>query len=86
MNDPLRGHDSPPHPTLPLRDELKTAVATALPQTPEQFGAQLIREKWGQDIDPDSALLVTLDYDTDASAGRDAIHQGRVNNSRTLVQ
>lgn len=86
MNDPLRGHDSLPHPALPLRDELKTAVATALPQTPEQFGAQLIREKWGQDIDPDSALLVTLDYDTDASAGRDAIHQGRVNNSRTLVQ
>ncbi|MGF6091725.1 dermonecrotic toxin domain-containing protein [Pseudomonas sp. 18173] len=86
MNDPLRDHEAPPHPALHLRDELKTAVATALPQTPEQFGAQLIREKWGQDIDPDSALLVTLDYDTDASAGRGAIHQGRVNNSRTLVQ
>ena len=87
MNDYSHGHYAPPHPPVtPLRDELKTAVATALPQSPEQFGAALITEKWGQAIDPQTALLVTLDYDTDASAGHDAIHQGKVNNSRTLVQ
>lgn len=87
MNDYSHGHYASPHPPVtPLRDELKTAVATALPQSPEQFGAALITEKWGKAIDPQTALLVTLDYDTDASAAHDAIHQGKVNNSRTLVQ
>lgn len=87
MNDHSHDHDAPPHPPVtPWRDELKAAVATALPQSPEQFGAALITEKWGQAIDPQTALLVTLDYDTDASAAHDAIHQGKVNNSRTLVQ
>ncbi len=37
-------------------------MSAALPQSPEQFGAQLIKDKWGQDIDSHTALLVTLDY------------------------
>ncbi|VVM74148.1 hypothetical protein PS662_01963 [Pseudomonas fluorescens] len=79
---------SPPYPTLPLRmrDELKAAVDTALPQTPGQFGGHLIRQKWGADIDPQTALLVTLDYDYRGHEAQNGIHQGQVGSSRTLVQ
>ncbi len=83
-------HDqvSAPHPVSPLRmrDELKAAVDTALPQTPSQFGEQLIKEKWGAGIDPQTALLVTLDYDYKGHPAQNDIHQGQVGSSRTLVQ
>lgn len=75
-----------PAPALHMRDELKAAVDTALPQTPGQYGEHLIKQKWGADIDPQTALLVTLDYDYRGHPAQNGIHQGQVANSRTLVQ
>ncbi|VVP82703.1 hypothetical protein PS918_02457 [Pseudomonas fluorescens] len=77
---------SDPAPALPMRNELKAAVDTALPQTPGQFGERLIKDKWGPGIDPQTALLVTLDYDYMGHPAQDGIHQGQVGSSRTLVQ
>jgi len=83
MND----HRTPLHAEhLPLRETLESVVSAALPQSPEQFGAQLIQERWGQDIDPQSALLVTLDYRYRGHPPQDGIEQGQVANSQTLVQ
>jgi hypothetical protein len=83
MND----HRTPLHTEhLPLRETLESVVSAALPQSPEQFAAQLIKEKWGQDIDPQNALLVTLDYRYRGHPPQDGIEQGQVANSQTLVQ
>ncbi|POF43490.1 hypothetical protein B0D71_01350 [Pseudomonas laurylsulfativorans] len=83
MND----HQTPLHPELaPLRETLKSVVSAALPQSPEQFGAQLIKEKWGQDIDPQTAMLVTLDYRYRGHPAQDGIEQGQVANTQSLVQ
>ncbi|UVK96787.1 dermonecrotic toxin domain-containing protein [Pseudomonas sp. B21-048] len=84
MNDHPLNDNPAPHRDQPVAGALEAAVATALPQSPEQFGAQLIKGKWGQEIDPYTTLLVTLDYG--ASADQDGILYGQVNNSRTLVQ
>ena len=73
-------------PTLRMRDELKAAVDIALPQTPGQFGARLIKEKWGTDIDPQTTMLVTLDYNYKGRPAQDGIHQGQVANSQSLLQ
>ena len=83
MND----HRTPLHAEhLPLGETLKSVVSAALPRSPEQFGAQLIKEKWGQDIDPHTALLVTLDYRYRGHPPQDGIEQGRVASTQTLVQ
>uniref|UniRef100_UPI0038620E58 dermonecrotic toxin domain-containing protein n=1 Tax=Pseudomonas sp. TaxID=306 RepID=UPI0038620E58 len=72
-------------PTFPgMRDTLRSAVDAALPQTPGQFGEHLIKEKWGHDIDPTTAQLVTLDYK--GRPAQNGIHQGRVASSMSLVQ
>jgi len=71
---------------LRMRDELNAAVNIALPQTPGQFGTRLIKEKWGADIDPQTALLVTLDYDYKGHPAQDGIHQGQVASSQSLLQ
>lgn len=76
--------DQRPAQSLPRRDELKAAVDTALPQTPAQFGEQLIKQKWR--VDPQDALLVTLDYDYRGHPVQNGIYQGRVANSQTLIQ
>ena len=55
MND--HAHGDVPTPNVLMRNELKAVVETALPQTPAQFGERLIKEKWGADIDPQTALL-----------------------------
>ena len=74
-------------PTFPgMREELKSVVDVALPQTPGQFGEHLIKQKWGQDIDPTTAQLVTLDYDYAGRSAQNGIHQGRVGSSMSLVQ
>lgn len=87
MNDHPRDDNTPPNPlVLPMRKELQSAVGAALPQSPDQFGAQLIKEKWAQDIDPQTALLVTLDYNYRGHPPQDGIHQGQVANSQTLIQ
>lgn len=78
-------HDQVSSP-LRMRDELKAAVDTALPQTPGQFGEQLIKKKWGADIDPQTALLVTLDYDYRGHPAQNGIHQGQIGSSRSLLQ
>ncbi|MGE8064113.1 dermonecrotic toxin domain-containing protein [Pseudomonas sp. NPDC089569] len=87
MNESSRGNHAPPQsPVKPMRDELEATIATALPRTPQQFGAQLIKEKWALGIDPSQALLVTLDYDTDQDTGHDGVHRGQVKSSQSLVQ
>lgn len=83
MND----HQTPLFPDLaPLRETLTSVVGAALPQSPEQFGAQLIKAKWGLGIDPQKALLVTLDYRYRGHPPQDGIEQGQVANTQTLVQ
>nr|WP_180205436.1 DUF6543 domain-containing protein [Pseudomonas sp. SbOxS1]NYU05534.1 hypothetical protein [Pseudomonas sp. SbOxS1] len=73
--------------TLPrMRDELKAVLDVALPQTPSQFGEHLIREKWGQGIDPQTAMLVTLDYNYKGHPARDGVEQGQVASSQSLLQ
>jgi hypothetical protein len=88
MNE--RPHDqvAAPHPTptWQMRNDLKAIVDLALPQTPGQFGVQRIREKWGQVIDPQTTLLVTLDYDYNGHPAIGGIHQGQVASSRSLLQ
>jgi hypothetical protein len=83
-NDEVAG----PHPTSsgPARNDLKGIVDLALPQIPEQFGEQQIKEKWGQGIDPQTTLLVTLDYDYNGHPVQDGIHQGQVAHSQSLLQ
>ncbi|MGJ7518519.1 dermonecrotic toxin domain-containing protein [Pseudomonas baetica] len=87
MNEFSDDHVSPAHPatSVPLRDELKAVVDTALPLSPAQFGEHQIKEKWGAGIDPQTALLVTLDYDYRGHPVQNAVHQGQVASSRTLV-
>jgi len=75
-----------PTPNLLMRDDLKRIVDLALPQTPGQFGEQQIKERWGQGIDPQTTLLVTLDYDYHGHPAQDAVHQGRVAHSQSLLQ
>lgn len=77
-----------PHlaPSLQMRTELKAAVDLALPQSPSQFGERLIKEKWGPGIDPQTALLVTLDYNYKGHPAQNGIEQGRVANARSLLQ
>lgn len=72
--------------SLRMRDELNTTVDTALPLNPTRFGEQLIKEKWGMGIDPQAALLVTLDYDYRGSPAQNGVEQGQVASSRTLIQ
>ncbi|NUT77149.1 hypothetical protein HNO86_19075 [Pseudomonas sp. C1C7] len=80
----LSEQDLPPAPRM--RDELSAAVDNALPQTPAQLGEHLIREKWGPDIDPQTAQLVTLHYDFWSSSSRAVRHEGQVARSLSLVQ
>ncbi|WP_339523396.1 leucine-rich repeat domain-containing protein [Pseudomonas sp. EL_65y_Pfl2_R96] len=75
-----------PVPAPGMRDELRAVVDTARPQTPGQFGVDLFKDKWGRDIDPHTALLVTLDYNYKGHPAQNGIHQGQVANSRTLLQ
>ncbi|WP_160107077.1 leucine-rich repeat domain-containing protein [Pseudomonas izuensis] len=82
MNEFSDNPISHPH----VRDELKSAVETDLPQTPSQFGEQMIKEKWGRDLDPQTAQLVTLHYDYRHYPDPDGSHQGYVARSRSLVQ
>ncbi|WLG88293.1 dermonecrotic toxin domain-containing protein [Pseudomonas cucumis] len=84
MND--HAHGDAPTPNVLIRNELKAAVETALPQTPAQFGESLIKEKWGADIDPQTALLVTLDYNYHGHPPESGVHQGQVGSSRSLIQ
>ena len=57
----LSASELPPAPRM--RDELKGGVDLALPQTPGQFGEHRSSKNGARDIDPQTALLVTLDYD-----------------------
>jgi hypothetical protein len=69
-----------------MRNELQGIVDIALPQTPGQFGERQIKEKWGQHLDPQHDLLVTLDYDYKGHPPQDGIHQGQVASSQSLLQ
>ncbi|WP_439900133.1 dermonecrotic toxin domain-containing protein [Pseudomonas svalbardensis] len=82
IDHPHRDDNAPASPGM--REELRSAVDAALPQTPSQFGEHLIKEKWGHDIDPTTAQLVTLDYK--GRPAQNGIHQGRVASSMSLVQ
>lgn len=87
MNDLLH-HVAGPHPapSLRMRDELKAALDIAIPQTPAQLGERLIREKWGQGIDPQTTLMVTLDYHYKGHPEANGFQQGRVASSQSLLQ
>jgi len=87
MNE-LSEDDAGPSPvsSLQLRDELKNVVDLALPQSPSQFGEHLIKEKWGAHIEPQTALLVTLDYRYKGHPAQDGIEQGQVASSQSLLQ
>lgn len=87
MND-LFHHVADPHlaPSLRMRDELKAALDIAIPQTPGQLGERLIKEKWGQDIDPQTTLMVTLDYHYKGHPEENGFQQGQVASSRSLLQ
>ncbi|MGH8389254.1 MAG: dermonecrotic toxin domain-containing protein [Pseudomonas sp.] len=75
---------SPPsHPRM--GEQLQSALANALPQTPEQFAEQQIKEKWGQDIDPQNTLLVTLDYNYRGHPPEAGVQQGQIASSQTLL-
>ena len=82
-HEPVAPH---PTPTWQMRNDLKGIVDLALPQTPGQFGEHQIKQKWGQDIDPQTTLLVTLDYDYNGHPAQGGIHQGQVASSRSLLQ
>lgn len=88
MNTFLHEQDSSPHPapSLRMRDKLRATIDGALPQTPDQYGEHLIREKWGPGIDPQTAQLVTLHYDYWLRPELDGSHLGRVARSQSLVQ
>lgn len=73
-------------PSLHMRGELKAALDIALPLTPSQFGERLIKQKWGADVDPQTTLLATLDYDYKGHPEQNGVHQGQVGRSRTLLQ
>lgn len=85
INPPLNAPPSPA-PNVRMPAELQSAVADAQPQTPELFGGQLLKKKWGQDIDPQTAQLVTLDYNYRGHPPQDGIQQGRIATSQTLLQ
>ncbi|WP_077045183.1 dermonecrotic toxin domain-containing protein [Pseudomonas sp. KK4] len=68
------------------KDELRALAETALPQTPCQYGEQMIREQWGTDLDPLATQLVTLHYDDWLRSEHDGSHRGRVASSQSLVQ
>ncbi|MEB0048119.1 MULTISPECIES: leucine-rich repeat domain-containing protein [unclassified Pseudomonas] len=75
--------------TLPaplMRNALGASVNNALPLSPSQFCAQLINDKWGRDIDPQTAILVTLDYRYTGRPAQSEVLAGKVVTSRTLTQ
>ncbi|MFJ2689997.1 dermonecrotic toxin domain-containing protein [Pseudomonas sp. NPDC087336] len=72
--------------TPKMRNELKAVLDVTLPQTPSQFGEHLIKGKWGQGIDPQTAMLVTLDYNYKGHPARDGVQQGQVASSQSLLQ
>ncbi|WP_460124732.1 leucine-rich repeat domain-containing protein [Pseudomonas sp. S2_C03] len=71
---------------LGLRDELRRLIDSALPKNPAQLAEQLIREKWGAALDPQTTQLVTLHYDYWLRAEPDGSHVGHVALSQSLVQ
>ncbi|POA19960.1 hypothetical protein C1886_10710 [Pseudomonas sp. FW300-N1A1] len=79
---------SPLHtfPAIPMREDLKAVVDTALPMSPAQFVAHLIQAKWGQDIDPLTTRLVTLNYNYHGHPAQQGVEQGRVANAQSLTQ
>lgn len=87
MNEPLE-HVAGAHPaaSLRMRKKLQAAMDLALPQSPGQFGERLIKEKWGQGIDPQTAILVTLDYNFKGHPAQDGVEQGQVASARSLLQ
>lgn len=75
-----------PAPAWQMRNELKDIVDQASPLTAGQFAERQIRKKWGEDLDPQTSLLVTLDYDYRGYPAQSGIHQGQVSSSQTLLQ
>ncbi|VVO04258.1 leucine-rich repeat domain-containing protein [Pseudomonas fluorescens] len=73
-------------PAAPMREKLKAIVETALPLSPGQFGGRLIQTKWGNDIDPQTAQLVTLDYNYNGHPVHNGVQQGRVASCQNLTQ
>jgi hypothetical protein len=77
---------SQPLPRAPEHQDLYAIVTTASPQTAGQFAGRLIKEKWGQEIDPQSAVLVTLHYIRDGATENNGEKPGQVAHSLTLLE
>lgn len=69
-----------------LREDLKALIDTALPLSASQLAGQLIQHKWGKDLDPLTAQLVTLDYNFRGYPMQNGVQQGRVASSQRLTQ
>lgn len=68
------------------QETLSQAVETGMPLSPAAYGAKLIREQWGADIDPQTAQLVTLDYNYHGHPAVDGVEQGQVHSQQPLIQ
>ena len=75
-----------PLPATLSRQDLKVTVDTALPLSPAQFANQLIQARWGRDIDPATAQLVTLNYAYHGHPALEGVEQGRVAHTQSLSQ
>ncbi|WP_339544531.1 dermonecrotic toxin domain-containing protein [Pseudomonas sp. RA_35y_Pfl2_P32] len=75
-----------PLPIALSREDLKATVDSALPLSPAQFANQRIQAKWGHDIDPATAQLVTLNYAYHGHPAVDGVQQGRVAHAQSLSQ
>ena len=65
---------------------LNRALQDSLVLTPAEHGATLIRQKWGDDVDPVTTQLVTLDYDYHGHPLINGVHQGQIRFRQSLVQ
>lgn len=68
------------------REALNETLRKGIPLTPDAHGAKTIREKWGADLDPQTAQLVTLDYDYHGHPPINGVHQGKIRFQQSLVQ
>lgn len=65
---------------------LNLALKDSLIFTPAEHGATQIRLKWGEDLDPVTTQLVTLDYDYHGHPPINGVYQGQIRVQQSLVQ
>ncbi|VVP49028.1 hypothetical protein PS903_05178 [Pseudomonas fluorescens] len=68
------------------REALNETLREGIPLTPGAHGCKVIQEKWGAGLDPQTAQLVTLDYDYHGHPPINGVHQGKIRFQQSLVQ